>query len=184
MNKKRRSYKGKNNPNYKKGLFSDNKKKCKDCGKKINYKSIRCKSCAKKGKLHSNWKNGIKTKKFYCIDCGKELGKNAYYSETKRCMRCAFSGKLHPNYINGQSNKPYTLEFSSYLKKSIRDRDNHKCAICHKSGKDVHHIDYDKINCDENNLITLCRKCHVKTNYNRDYWFAYFTYIMENFIYG
>ena len=46
---------------------------------------------------------------------------------------------------------------------------------------DVHHIDYNKQNCKENNLISLCQNCHITTNGNRDFWFAYYTYIMENF---
>lgn len=25
-------------------------------------------------------------------------------------------------------------------------------------------------NCNPNNLIALCRKCHMKTNFNRDYY--------------
>lgn len=36
------------------------------------------------------------------------------------------------------------------------------------------HIDYNKKNCNPKNLITLCRKCHSKTNSNRDYWINYF----------
>jgi hypothetical protein len=36
---------------------------------------------------------------------------------------------------------------------------------------DIHHIDYDKNNLQENNLISLCQKCHGKTNFNREYWF-------------
>jgi len=35
----------------------------------------------------------------------------------------------------------------------------------------------------KDNLITLCRQCNTRVNFNRDYWFAYFTYIMENYIY-
>jgi 5-methylcytosine-specific restriction endonuclease McrA len=42
---------------------------------------------------------------------------------------------------------------------------------------DVHHIDYDKDNLSPNNLITLCRRCHVKTNNNRDFWRNYFVSI-------
>jgi len=33
------------------------------------------------------------------------------------------------------------------------------------------------MNCQDINLITLCLKCHRKTNFDRDYWFAYFEYI-------
>jgi hypothetical protein len=34
------------------------------------------------------------------------------------------------------------------------------------------------MNCKDNNLITLCNSCHSKTNFNRDYWYSYFKYIM------
>jgi hypothetical protein len=30
-------------------------------------------------------------------------------------------------------------------------------------------------NCDPKNLITLCKKCHLKTNHNRNYWQKLFT---------
>ena len=38
----------------------------------------------------------------------------------------------------------------------------------------VHHIDYDKNNSNPNNLIVLCKGCHAKTNFNREYWGSYF----------
>jgi len=31
-------------------------------------------------------------------------------------------------------------------------------------------IDYDKLNIKPKNLISLCHSCHMKTNYNREYW--------------
>jgi 5-methylcytosine-specific restriction endonuclease McrA len=38
------------------------------------------------------------------------------------------------------------------------------------SSLEVHHIDYDKYNNKEYNLITLCKQCNVRANYNRNYW--------------
>ena len=44
----------------------------------------------------------------------------------------------------------------------------------------THHIDYNKDNLDESNLILLCKKCHGKTNHNhRDKWIELFTEKME-----
>jgi hypothetical protein len=190
MIKKRRSYKGTNNPNYKTGLFSDNKKRCLDCNKEIGYKSKRCKSCARKGKNHPLWKNGIKSKIFCCQDCNKKLGKNAYYSKTKRCMKCAFTGKLHPNYIDGRSFEKYPIEFNKQLKEIILYRDNYTCQKCgiikkehfkkYYRNLEVHHIDYDKKNCNKNNLITLCLKCNIKVNFNRKYWIKFFKGLIKN----
>jgi len=42
----------------------------------------------------------------------------------------------------------------------------------------VHHIDYDKKNCDPENLITLCKNCHPKTNSNRGDWIEFFAKII------
>jgi len=82
-------------------------------------------------------------------------------------------------WLGGISFDPYSIEWTKELKESIRKRDNHTCQICHKFGKHVHHVDYNKDNCQEDNLITLCLKCHVATNSNRDYWYAYFKYITK-----
>jgi len=48
-----------------------------------------------------------------------------------------------------------------------------------RKGNVIHHIDYNKLNCQSNNLICLCKKCNSKVNFNRDYWYAYFRYIMD-----
>lgn len=77
-------------------------------------------------------------------------------------------------------NSDYSEEFNDSLKESIRKRDEYRCQICGlKQEKnyrklDVHHIDYNKKNCKENNLTSLCYNCHKKTNYNRKHWINYF----------
>jgi len=93
-------------------------------------------------------------------------------------------GKNNPNWRGGISFEPYSKDWSDDLKDSIRKRDNYMCRECgihqdeldgfHKV-LDVHHIDYIKNNLDPNNLITICKGCHVKTNYNREYWIEYFS---------
>ena len=35
---------------------------------------------------------------------------------------------------------------------------------------DVHHIDYNKHNCNKENLISLCSQCNTRANGNRAYW--------------
>jgi hypothetical protein len=82
-------------------------------------------------------------------------------------------------YIDGNALLPYPPEWRK-IRIYIRIKYNHKCIICNKFAKEVHHIDYNKNNCKEKNLILLCHKHHPQTNSNRDYWFAYFTYIMKN----
>jgi len=88
----------------------------------------------------------------------------------------------NPNWKGGKSFEPYPLDWNRSLKISIRERDNYVCQICNQYGRYIHHIDYDKRNCNSNNLITLCHSCHSKTNFNRIYWKVYFNNI--SIIYG
>uniref|UniRef100_A0A6M3IR95 HNH nuclease domain-containing protein n=1 Tax=viral metagenome TaxID=1070528 RepID=A0A6M3IR95_9ZZZZ len=89
-------------------------------------------------------------------------------------------GKEHPTWLGGISFEPYGLEFNEDLKEVIRNRDRRKCQICKKTELEnkvklsIHHINYDKRNNDPKNLISLCLKCHSKTNNNREYWINYF----------
>ena len=86
----------------------------------------------------------------------------------------------HPNWNNGSSFEPYGIEFNNKLKQQIRLRDNYICQECGKPQKElkrklhIHHIDYCKQNNSVFNLISLCLKCHIKTNYNREHWKQYF----------
>ena len=84
-------------------------------------------------------------------------------------------GEGNVNWQGGISFEPYTIDWTETLKKAIRERDHYICQLCSQYGNVVHHIDYCKKNCNPNNLITLCRECHTKTNQNRDYWLNYFT---------
>lgn len=93
------------------------------------------------------------------------------------------SGEKHWNWQGGKSLQLYAINWTDDLRESIRKRDDYICQICgiHQDELnsrfkklDVHHIDYDKKNLNPNNLIILCKYCHSKTNYNRDYWINYF----------
>ena len=93
-------------------------------------------------------------------------------------------GRYHPGYIDGRSEEIYPSEFNNILKNRIRQRDSRVCQKCHVSEKkhlaiygkrlEVHHINYIRSDCTDNNLVTLCRNCHAKTNHNREYWQNYF----------
>ena len=95
-----------------------------------------------------------------------------------------FKGKGNPGYINGNGNFPYPLIFDKFLKEQIRKRDIFACQKCGITEEkhltlygrvlDVHHIDYNKQNCEENNLITLCHECNINVNHDRNYWMVYF----------
>jgi len=175
------------------------KKKCIDCESKVSFYAKRCKLCSNKermnrpeeklkarlkflGKNNPKYIDGRTTKQYYCIDCGKEICMITGIYGGQKCLSCART-------IHGLSNLPYTGEFTKKLKQQIQKRDNYKCQYCgmtqkehfKKYGRDieVHHIDYCPANCKEDNLIILCRKCNTTVNYNRDYYYAYFIYIMK-----
>ena len=145
-----------------------------DCGKPIWVKSKRCTKCHIA--TRPNWKGGVSVGYKKCIDCGKILGD--YYST--RCKSCSKKGELHSNWKGSTSFEPYPLGWSNTFKEQIRYRDEYKCQECGtpevENGRklDVHHIDYNKNNIKPSNFISLCRKCHAKTNYHRDYWEKHF----------
>ena len=127
------------------------------------------------------WNKGIKTgiipkSAFKKGDEGYWLGKKREH----------MSGENHHMWSGGKSFEPYTSEFNSYMKNEIRKRDNNICQLCEKleskeeTRLSIHHIDYDKKNCKDNNLISLCRSCHSKTNKNRNHWTEYFSGLMIN----
>lgn len=98
--------------------------------------------------------------------------------ERKLKMSLSKRGEKNYNWQGGKSFEPYAVDWTRSLKISIRERDKYTCQVCGEKQGDiahhVHHIDYDKKNCNQTNLITLCIKCHMKTNFNRELWKKYF----------
>jgi len=92
-------------------------------------------------------------------------------------------GEKNHSWEGGISFEPYSLDWNEHLRESIRQRDKYICQNCgikqnelkglHKKLA-VHHIDYNKKNCNPKNLITLCISCNNKANFDRDYWKKYF----------
>lgn len=81
------------------------------------------------------------------------------------------SGVNHPNWIDGRSLKKYYPPSFRKIRTKILERDNFKCKSVFCDGSceiiGVHHIDYNKENNIEKNLITLCNKCNILSNKNR-----------------
>ncbi len=155
-----------------------------------------------KGKNNGRYTNGVTLKKYYCIDCKTEIGRGAK-SRCEDCDYISREGKGNSMYGKKHSKeslkkmslshggtgilgecREYTVEWTDDLRDSIRKRDAYKCQICEKTqeqhiqeyndGLPIHHINYNKKNCEENNLITLCYSCHGKTLHNRYFWELYF----------
>ena len=98
--------------------------------------------------------------------------KKKFYRERGNIIGFKKGNKL--GWKGGISFEPYSIDWTETLKRVIRERDKYLCKVCNLYGYCVHHIDYDKKNCNLNNLITLCNSCHTRTNHNRNYWKNYF----------
>lgn len=146
-----------------------------------------------KGKKNINYVDGRSTKIHHCKDCNKIIHITSACYGLGRCKSCAKTGKNNVGFKGGKTE--YTAEFIK-LRLKIRERDNFicknpNCTITEEQHLkirntvlNIHHIDYNKKNNSKGNLITVCYKCNMLANgtkeYDRDYWFAYYTYLIEN----
>lgn len=131
-----------------------------------------------------------------CV-CGKIHIVNSIYllnGDVTSCG-CKFKelcGESSPHWKGGLSNKGYCdVWLDTSYKTFIKERDNNTCQnpYCFKSDTilHIHHIDYDKQNCQPNNLITVCRTCNSRANTDRNWHMAWYQTIMYNkyrYIYG
>ena len=176
---------------------------CLDCGKKISRKTVtngkhRCPSCATLNAFKENPKLIINISKKALKRLSKPENNGMFgkhhteeskerMSET-RIKEGTAKGENNSNWQGGIWDNPYPTEFNDKLKESIRERDSHKCQNCNMTEEQhikkinkklpIHHIDYNKENLQQDNLITLCNKCNCLANYTRDYWFAYYKNII------
>jgi len=170
MRRPRPHLRGKNNHRYgKPGTFTG-KHHTEEAKKKIGG--------ANRGEKSSNygkpaWNRGIPwsdevKKKQSEVKKGKKASE-----ETKKKMSESHKGENHHNWMGGIGKLPYAFDFNEELKELIKKRDGYTCQFS-ECGTDedlcIHHIDYDKMNSDPKNLLTLCRSHNVKVNGNRDYW--------------
>ena len=90
----------------------------------------------------------------------------------------------------GISFLPYSFEFNDDFKDTIRNRDGFKCVKCNLTQEqnkelfnqslNVHHIDYNKTNTSSDNCCSLCLRCHIETNSNREQWIIFFHSLLNN----
>lgn len=159
-------------------------KKCKICENEITGASARksktCSpECASKlsskiriGAGNPRWQGGTVT----CHQCGIEITHSGRL-HVKFCSRkCKakwqsenLSRENSPLWRGGSAYGEYPVEFNAKLRAKIRKRDNYQCRNCSKKQRslDVHHIDANKQNTSEDNLISLCRSCHRKAHWGR-----------------
>jgi hypothetical protein len=100
-----------------------------------------------------------------------------------------FSGNRNPNYIDGSwcsKENPYCIvwkerDWKDHIKYK---RDRNKCWSPYCNGRHtnkltLHHINYDKKDCNGENLITLCTSCNARANKDRAWHQAWYTLLME-----
>ena len=121
------------------------KKLCSKCGKIIPYSNIRCNSC--EAKYQANRTKYYESRKEYYKKYNNEQRKNQDF---------------------------YNSKSWNLTRKTINNRDRGLCRLCYSEGKIiysdcVHHIeevkDNEALRCSEDNLISLCNRCHREVHY-------------------
>jgi len=104
----------------------------------------------------------------------REIERKAFLTECKLMSQCEdklvrkMAAHTLWQYLFDAWEERYPAEFNKELKASIRKRDDFRCMLCGQAGGgrelDVHHVDFNRQNCETENLVTLCRSCHMRTN--------------------
>ncbi len=142
--------------------------------------------------LTKEYKNFKQKLEYICPKGHKHAMRWGSWQHGCRCPTCAaikMLGRGNPNWKGGISKEPYCQDWTSDLKKFVKERDGYKCMnpICW--GKDdmlhVHHINYNKKSCGPENLITICRSCNSRANFDRNWheaWYKAILYRRYNYI--
>lgn len=103
--------------------------------------------------------------------------------EYKIKMSQRVSGKNHWNWKGGIKQE-YPKEFNKFLRYKVRERDNFTCCLCKKTEEQelkelkrilcVNHINWDRNDNRKENLNTLCLRCNIAINQNKQYYMSYF----------
>ena len=92
----------------------------------------------------------------------------------------------HPRWLGGKSFEPYCPKFNREFKERVRSFFGYKCVECGINPKyslSVHHVNFDKMSCCNGAkplFVILCKRCHARTNIDREYWEQHFTEIIDS----
>ena len=187
---KRGEFKGENHPLFGKHPRAWNKGLTKETDIRVaeySNKLVGIKFTEERIKNLSIAKTGIKrvhSKDCKCPFCKRK--RQEPHSLDCLCAICEAQRGRHWNWQGGKSYEIYPLGWNRTYKEQIRRRDNYICQICNIPEIEctrklhVHHIDYNKQNINDKNLISLCNSCHMKTNYKRNYWEEYFSKLFKS----
>lgn len=155
---------------------------CLNCGKKFrgkNFFKFCSFECVQKWRL-KHLKGSLGP--WVCPQCYKTFSKyfapqneHPFHFCSPKCRYQWMQRERHHNWRRGVSRQPYSFNFDEKLKLAIKERDDFQCQLCYSSiNLVIHHINYNKLDSSEENLLTLCNSCNSKVNYNRHFWEQYF----------
>lgn len=142
-------------------------------------------------KSHKGMKHTLETRKKMMERTGD---KNPMYGKTpsektRQKVSATKQGIPLEEWKKFTSFEPYTYDFNIHFKEKIRERDNYSCQLCnifeedhlklHKKKLSIHHIDYNKLNSFPQNCITLCMRCNILVNKDREIWIKHFQELLK-----
>jgi len=114
---------------------------------------------------------------------GKVPGEQRFYCSDDCKESCSIFGKVKWAQGCAPQIADYCNEWDEKLRVKIKERDGYKCLnpSCYGTNGvlSIHHIDYDKKNCEDNNLITVCTACNTGANANREWHTAWYRAVMQ-----
>lgn len=138
--------------------------------------------------ISKEYKNAAEKLKFRCPENHIFMASWNNFSGKKgsRCPICwsiTNRGKDHHNWKGGKSFEPYCEIFSDKeFRDFIKQRDGNICLnpACNNNSNllSIHHIDYNKKNCNHTNLILLCASCNSKANIDRNWHRSWYRAIL------
>jgi len=152
------------------------------CRKKTKYEKRNCLECEKAFNTYPSL-----NKKYCSLSCRSLATKNwksqkgsKMTLEQRKILSIAHkglnAGEKHHNWKGGISplNKRERNRFRNELQTSIFERDRYTCIECGKTGiLQVHHIkawaEYPELRFDESNCKTLCKSCHYRVTFGREF---------------
>lgn len=181
---------GEKNPRWMGGLLL---KTCENCATEYTVKrssaksrfcSLKCVGVSQRGRTKSAAPRLVQKS---CETCGQAYSVPTSHAHRHRnCSRaCSYQwrsrqtgGAANPNWTGGLSRLPYPWDFRA-ISRRIIERDGGVCRNPGCAGTDprltTHHINYDKQDCADENLIALCSACNSKANFGREHWQAFYS---------
>lgn len=187
-----RDVSGSANPNWKGGPVA---KTCEVCARPYTVKHVHSASrfcsmqCVGISQRKTTPEHTLAT--LACEVCAAPFSVPASHARRHHCCSKACSavrrsrvyrGPTASNWIGGVSRLPYPWNFKEISRRVI-ERDGGECQSPACRGVDqrltAHHIDYDKENCADDNLITLCSSCNSRANFHRVRWTGFYAHLMR-----